>query len=504
MSGERGKRLIYNTSVPFLYEIVGLICSFILPRLIISAFGSEVNGLVSSIAQFLAIISFLDFGVGRVIQSTLYKPLAERNEDEVSRIYVSGQRFYRVIATILVVYIALLMIFYPLLTKRDFSWIFTATLILCMGISSFAQYYFGIVNQLLLNADQRGYVQYSVQIVTLILNTALCCLMIWLGFGIHIVRLTTAIVFLLRPILFRIYVDRHYNINRKITYDEEPIKQKRHGVAQHVSAVVLDSTDSIVLTIFSTLANVSIYSIYQMIVYGVKKFFNSMTVGIVALLGELWAKGEREELSKTFFWYEWSLHTVVVLLFGCTGVLILPFVKIYTLGITDAEYIQPLFAALITIANGCHCLRMPYHSMILATGDYKRTQRCYIIAVVMNIVISIAAVIKFGLIGVAVGTLVAMVYQTIWMAINNSKNYIPGAMRSFIKQVAVDLLTVVVALIATLHIPLLSDNFLYWALLAVETLAVWCVVALIINIIFYRDRVAKLYAIVKSKVKKKS
>ena len=54
----------------------------ILPRLILVAFGSDVNGLVNSIDPFLRIISLLDLGVGAVVQSSLYKPIAENDEHQ--------------------------------------------------------------------------------------------------------------------------------------------------------------------------------------------------------------------------------------------------------------------------------------------------------------------------------------------------------------------------------------------------------------------------------------
>ena len=48
--------------------------------------------------------------------------------------------------------------------------------------------------------------------------------------------------------------------------------------------------------------------------------------------------------------------------------------QVYTAGINDANYIQPLFAVLLVLANAVHCLRMPYNLMILAGGHYKQTQ----------------------------------------------------------------------------------------------------------------------------------
>ena len=136
-----------------------VISGFILPRLILGTYGSEVNGLVDSITQFLGVITLLDLGVGAVVQSSLYKPLAENDEDSISRIFVSATKFFRRLATILLVYIVILIFAYPFLVNKSFDFSFTALLIGAISISSFAQYYFGIVNSLLLSADQRGYVQ---------------------------------------------------------------------------------------------------------------------------------------------------------------------------------------------------------------------------------------------------------------------------------------------------------------------------------------------------------
>lgn len=134
--------------------------------------------------------------------------------------------------------------------------------------------------------------------------------------SIQLLKLMSSLIYLFRPIYLRIYINRHYVINRKISYDEEPIKQKWNGVAQHVCSVVLDSTDNIVLTIFATLSDVSIYSVYYLVVSGVKQLFLSLTNGIQSLIGELWAKQELDNLKKYFEWIEWSIHTGVVFIFG--------------------------------------------------------------------------------------------------------------------------------------------------------------------------------------------
>lgn len=498
----REKRLFYNTVSSLVFQLTTIICGFILPRLILNAFGSEVNGLVNSITQFLGVISFLELGVGAVVQSALYKPLAEKRQDDVSKIISSANKFFTRLGQILLIYVIVLVIVYPQFAGKNFGFIYTATLIVTISISSFAQYYFGIVNRLLLTADQRGYIQYNAQTLAVVCNTAACFILIRVGCSIQIVKLTTSLIYLLQPFLIYLYVRHHYSIDRKIKYIKEPIPQKWNGIAQHVAAVILDGTDTIVLTLFATLSDVSIYSVYFLVVKGVKQLFMSMTNGITSLIGELWAKQEIKELNKTFSWTEWVIHTGTTFVFGLTAILIVPFVRVYTLGIHDANYIQPLFAALIVAANAGHCLRLPYNIIILAAGHYKQTQNNYIIAAILNIVVSVVTVKAWGLIGVAIGTLVAMGYQTVWMAVYDSRNLIKWPLRNFAKQIFVDGLTVIIGFFATRMIVMPEATYIEWVFLAVKTAIIWIVIVGVLNMVFYRDKMQSMIHKICVKVKR--
>ena len=107
----RKRRLVYNTASSLFQQIVTIVCGFILPRLILQAYGSKVNGLVSSVNQFLNAISLLDFGIIAVVQSALYVPLAEQDNHRISRIMVASTRFFRIIAGIFGIYVVGLIFF---------------------------------------------------------------------------------------------------------------------------------------------------------------------------------------------------------------------------------------------------------------------------------------------------------------------------------------------------------------------------------------------------------
>ena len=176
--------------------------------------------------------------------------------------------------------------------------------------------------------------------------------------------------------------------------------------------------------------------------------------------------------------------------------------QVYTKGVNDANYIQPLFGILIVLANAGHCLRLPYNIMILAGGHYKQTQNNYIIAALLNIVVSVLAVKKFGLIGVTFGTLIAMLYQTIWMAYYDSNNLIKWPFKNFVKQMLIDIIIFVSMYILTKVFVLKTVSYIGWILLAIEVSIVGLIVVILINCIFYKKYINKFYKSIKTKISK--
>ena len=484
----RSKFLKYNTVTSIIYQIIVIVCGFILPRAIMSSFGSEVNGLVNSITQFLSIVALMDMGVGASVSSTLYKPLAEKSWDNVSVIVTAARRFFKKLAVGLLVYVALLSFAYPFINNSEFDFFYTASLILIISANSFSQFYLGIVDNILIGADQKAYISYISQAAAHLTNTILCVAFIKLGFGIHIVKLITATIYIIRPLLLRMYIKKHYPINRNAQIDEEPLKQKWNAMAQHISECVLDFTDVMILTVFSTLANVSIYSVYNLIAYNMKQFFLTTTNGILSLMGNMWACNEKDKLIVFFDKMEFVIHFAVITVFSCTYVLIVPFISVYTDGINDANYMQPMFAFFICLAHSSHCLRLPYFNLVKAVGHYKETQNCFIISTVINIVISIVLVKHYGLVGVAIGTLIAMLFQTIWLSVYCYKKLLNRSIQLFFKQIFIDVLIYALIVLSTHWAVMESISYFSWIIMAIKVGITSVLISAAVSALFYRGK----------------
>lgn len=483
---EREKKLKYNTIFAFINQIITIVHGFILPRFYLQYYGSIIYGLTSSITQFLSVVSLMELGIGAVVQSALYEPLAKKDNRGISEIIISAERFFRKIAFAFLIYTIVLIFIYPNFIQEVGGWFFDASLITIIAVSSLAEYFFGMTYKLLLMADQRAFITLSVQSIALVFNFFACIILMKCGAPIHIVKLSTVLIMLLRPIVQQIYVRKNYCLDKKLKLEGEPIKQKWNGVAQHMAYYVTNNTGTIVLSIFTTLENVSVYAVYNMVANGIRTLILTLNTGIQALFGNMLVNHEYHELYKRFSKFEWTMHTIVVLMFSCVGVLIVPFISVYTKGITDADYYQPIFAILLTMAHGMYCIRLPYNTMVLAAGHYRQTQMSSIIEMLLNLIISIVLVFKFGLVGVAIGTLVALCYRTIYLAWYLSHNILQYNIIHFCKNVAIDFLTIIIIVILTYPLRLTKLSYGSWLVLAVQTLVIAFAVVFLVNFVFNR------------------
>ena len=94
-------------------ELTSILCAFLLPRLIMVNFGSEYNGIVSSVTQFLSFVTLLRGGIGGVTKAALYKPLLERDHIKISEIVKATENFMRKVSYIFTAFLLAFASIYP-------------------------------------------------------------------------------------------------------------------------------------------------------------------------------------------------------------------------------------------------------------------------------------------------------------------------------------------------------------------------------------------------------
>lgn len=482
------KRLYLNSAVSLLYQVCAVIIGLILPRLILKQFGSEVNGIATSITQLLSVISLLDLGVGAVVQIALYKPLVDKDQKRISEIYSRASRYFSAIAKALVIYIIVLCFYYGVFKSETYSWIFTSTLIFAIAINYFAQYYFGVVNTLLLNADQRIYVVSLVNLAGLILNAIATVIMLKIGANIQLVKLVSSCVFLLRPLFLHIYVKKNYSIDIVKEPPKDAIQNQWSGLAQHITVAVTNSIDNVLLTIFGTFSMISIYNVYVLPLNSIRNLVEVTSNSYKSFFGNIIAKADKEALKTEFDKYETSMHYLTSIIMSTVLVTLIPFVLVYTAGVNDANYKDILFCVTITLAYVMFILRIIYTNIIFAAGKFRETQGYCIIECVLNILISLVLVKPLGLSGVAIGTVISSGYRMVASAYYLKKDVMYRPMLPFWIHMGIDFLCLAfVGLIGNLFTWSIS-SFMGWIIYAAIVFVISIMTCTLVHFIAYRKQ----------------
>ena len=435
MEKSRIKRAKFNMIWLLVYEVVLFASNLVLPKLIISTFGSEYNGIIGSITQFLSFVSILRLGVAGATRVSLYKSLAAGDRRETSSIIRATEIYMRKIGLIILAYIMALVVLYPLLLNSAYGFLNVALLVFAIGIGTFAQYFYGITYKTLLQADQRLYIANIIQTVTVILNTVISCVLINLGQSIQIVKLVTAVLFVLNPIVLNKLVIKMYGIDRSAPPDNSALSRRWDVMGHSIANIVHENTDVLVLTLFCDIKVVSVYSVYHFVVSGLQRVLNIFTTGAEPVFGSMFAKEESDKVKKNLGNFEYVIGAFISVIFSATILIILPFVTLYTKGVKDIEYVLPMYALVITLAYAFFCLRSPYVSVVQAAGHYKETKKGAYAEAAINLISSVILVNFIGIVGTAVGTLLANVFRTVQYALYVSRRLVKRSPLVYVKLV---------------------------------------------------------------------
>ena len=489
----KNKVTLLNMLSSLLFRVCLIISGFIIPKIVLHYFGSTMNGLAASINQFLKYITLIEGGVGAVVSANLYKPLVDEDHDRLSSVISTARRFYRSIGAIFFVYSLCLAVLYPLASGLDF--LFTGSLTIILSITLLIQYMFSITYQTLFKADKKGYIVFLLQSAITLFNVALVYVSVKIYPSIHLIYLINGLLYAIQPLIFEYFAKKHYTIDWKAKPDRNLLKERWNGFAINLAWFIHNGTDVAVLTVFAGLPTVSVYSVYALVANnGIKTLIQSLLSGIDPLIGQTYAKGDLKALNQQMDLYEYIEFFLVFFLFTMGGLLITPFVMLYTAGISDADYYQPLFGFLLILAEAIYIINTPHCTLAYAANQFKKITMPTFIEAFLNIAVSIALVKPLGLIGVAIGTCVAMIYRTAFHIYFTTK-IIPGRKQwIFYRKLLLFLAAAGIGVsVCYFVLPLNEYALLPWLLHAAAYAGILGALYLVLSVLFFRKELQYIF-----------
>ena len=421
MSG-KDNRIKYNLLSGFAYQIILIALSFLLPRLYLENFGSEVNGILSTIKQIFVYMSLLEAGVGLATMQALYKPVAQQDHDAASAILSATHLYYMKTGAIYSAFVLLIAVVYAYVVPTTINSHALFCMILLTALPSLFSYFVQAKYRILLEVDGRKYVITNSEIVLQLLSNVGKILVLVLTDSLVLIQFVYCVLALLLLAYIYIQAKRRYPwLNLKAEPDHKAIAQRKSVLIHQVSGMVFNNTDILLLSFLSDFKIVSIYTIYNIFFSQVQTFITSVTSGFSFALGQMFHT-DRAQFAKVYRVYETIYIMATFLIYTLMAVFLLPLIQIYTKGINDTNntnvYLVFLFVVMNLLSNG----KLPSNHVLEFSGKFEETRSHAVVEMIINIVVSIIAILKWGICGAILGTIVALLYRGTMMIWYSNKN----------------------------------------------------------------------------------
>lgn len=489
------KNVKVNLVVATIMEIITIGFALVVPKLMISHYGPEVHGLMSVITSLIGYLNLVEAGISASSVYGLYKPLADDNQTDINAGINAISIFYKGIGIIFSTLVIVTALLYPLINGNQFQYYFVVILIIVSGISQTIEYLFCSKYKILLQADKKLYVLNTINVVAIIFQGILRIVMILSNCNIILVQLIPAVVYLLRLFILKVYVlDKYKYLNSKIPPNFDVCKSKWNVLIHQITNLIVNNTDGIVLSIFVNYIAVSIYSIYNMVISNINGFLNQvLSNAITANFGHLLSKQEISECKRIYENYEKFYYYVVFLIFGICSTVLFPFVKLYVGSVNNIEYANMILVGLFILNAILNNIRIPLMTIVNAAGHFKETQIHAIFEAIINLIMSLLLVRKYGIYGVLIGTTCSYLYRDIMFIIYTNKNILKRSciytIRNILIGLAVSIIVLVIGNFVTLFISTNSwiNLFLFGCLVSVLS-----ILLLLLYIMLFEKKIFKM------------
>jgi hypothetical protein len=197
-------------------QIITLVLGMVIPRIILTNYGSEMNGFLNSVTQVFTYMALLEAGVGGSTLQALYKPVAQKNKDSINSILSATAAYYKKTGIVYFLVLILLALIYPLIVTSEIPKSTMFLVILFNGMSGCIGFFVQNKFKILLQAEGKNYIIINVTTIITVLTSIMKVVLLLKGCDIVLVQFCFGIISSLQTIYYYGYQRKKYQwINYK-------------------------------------------------------------------------------------------------------------------------------------------------------------------------------------------------------------------------------------------------------------------------------------------------
>lgn len=425
----RTKKSLVNIVISCGSYLICMVSTFIIRGMFSRLVGEDYAGIESAFLNAISMLAVVELGIGTGIVYKLYRPIAEGDKKTISLLLKFYKRAYTVIGAIVLGIGIVVAFIIPSAIKGSFdrSWL-SFIFFLYLG-DTLASYLFANRRAMFV-ADQKNYLTtlcYTAgQMLNLIFQIVLLSTLPGVvgaetAFAVYLCVRIGARLFenITIAILFKKkYPDISLNVKENIPKDEKTdlFVRIKALMVHKVAGLSLQATSSLIVVKLVDVVRGGFYGNYLSLSNAINtigmQFFN----GVTASFGDLYVSAGKKEAYKKFkciFFVNYLLYSFFAISFL---VISEPFVELW-IGTERAVFsvrIVALMAVYIYIYGIRQCMFVARN----VTGEYTKDKWYAVLEAVINLVIGIVLVWRFGVIGIPIGNIVSTLAIPFWVQSN--------------------------------------------------------------------------------------
>ena len=445
-------------------QVTVTLCGLIIQRYVLHTYGSEINGLTSSIRQILTYMTVVGSGISLTAMTALYKPIAENDTGKINGVLSATRIFFNKSGLIFTAASAALVVVYPLIVLGQVDPLSAGALVLINATGTMIEFFVANKYRAFLTANQQFNVISNITTQGMLLNTIVSVVLIKLGMSIIVVQAASMAIYVVRMIMIAGYTKKRYPyLDFHATPDHGALSQRWSAFSYQVSGMVISYSPVLILTIFSGLKEVSVFWTYNMVYVAINMLILTFASGIPAGFGEIIVQGDEKKLHESFNSFETAYYMMSFGCYTCFALLIQPFAQIYAAGVNDVNYVRAALAIAFVTAGIARTLRSPHVTLVEAAGHFKQNRTLNIVEAGLNLALSVAFVLLWGVTGVVIAMAVSALLRSVLYIIYGSNTILKRGLLPTLKKIASNLVAGALSMLPFLlvfHIE--ARGFLEW------------------------------------------
>lgn len=398
---------IFNIIINFIGRIIFL--------KVLDVYFLSINGLFTNI---LGLLSLADMGVSTAMMYSMYGPISENNTDKITSLVTFFKKIYfRIAIAVSVVGLALTpFIKYIINMDREIPYLY---LYYILSLISVVITYLFIYRTILINADQKQYILNKIQFNYKLIGF-ISQIFILLTFKNYALYMFTLIVvnllsnFAQNNKAMELYPYLKENC-QKLSKDE------KKEIGENVKSLFIykfcgtlqDNMDNILISVYVGTIYVGIYSNYLLVTLQVTTLISVVFASIKASVGNVVAKKIESEKQEELFW---KIEAYNYWLVGFCSVSLYVLLQDFIGLVFGKDYLLSSLTVIIIVSLFyTKNIRQTIWTFRETTGMFRKTKYISLISSLLNLVLSIILGRQYGLPGILLASIIAIILTTWWL-----------------------------------------------------------------------------------------